>query len=789
MFRECQMALRSLVQRRALSAAIVLTLAVSVGATSAVFSVLDAVVLKPLPYPGADRLVAIFETSARQPQATSLVAAIRIAEWNRMTDSFEGIAGSYFENVTDTTGPVPERLAAMRTSAGFFAVLGTGAALGRTFTGDEERFGGPAAIVLSDALWRSRFGADRSVIGRSLVVGGIARAVVGVMPASFRYPSPVTEAWLPAQPPPALFNARQATFYVGIGRMKPGVSLERARQDISGAQQLLGRQFPATDADRGVSVTPLKDAQVREVRRSLWLLFAAVVIVLLASCGNIAGLLLADASQRNLQVAVQFALGAPRATIVRQRLLEGAVLSLVGSSGGLLLAHWGNQAIRTLATRLPRSAEVDIDLRVVAFTIAVGIIATIGFALLPALQATGRHATLSGAGRGQVGGQRRFQRALVASQIAFAVILLIGASLLMRDFARLQETSPGFDPLNVLAFRVSAAWSERREAVAERQRRTLERLAALPGVTSAALTSTLPSGPDADYPAAEFTIDGRPYVDGQLAVSRAVSADYFRTLRLPPLSGEVCLDDPDVDTPPKVLINQTFANRFFANQNPIGHRILLRFPAEIVGVVPDAREQSLLKEVQPVAYFCGLMPFNPDPWYVVRTGRSGAPDVNAIRQAIRDIEPQRAVYNARVLSDVVAESFSAPRLNAWLFAFFAGTALLLVAVGLYSLAAQFVADRTREIGLRLALGAQPSQILGQVARQSAGVTAAGVIAGLATALALARSLASVMYGFSPYDPMTYTLVPLTLGAVAVGVTLRPARRATKLDPLTALRRE
>jgi putative ABC transport system permease protein len=788
MLRECQMALRSLAVRRALSAAIVLTLAVSVGATTAVFSVLDAVVLKPLPYPEPDRLVAIFETSARQPQATSLVAAIRIAEWNRMTDSFEGIAGCYFENLTDTTGPVPERLAAMRTSPAFFTVLGAGAALGRTFTSEEERFGGPGAIVLSDSLWRSRFGADRSVVGRSLIVGGNARTIVGVMPASFRYPSAVTEAWLPAQAPPALFNARQATFYVGIGRMKPGVSLERARQDISNAQLLLGRQFPATDSERGVSVTPLKDDQVRDVGRSLWLLFAAVVIVLLASCGNIAGLLLSDASRRDLQVAVQFALGAPRAAVVRQRLLEGALLSLAGSSGGLLLANGGIQAIRTLATRLPRSSELQIDLRAIGFTIAVGAIATIGFALLPALQATGRHAILRLAGRGQVGGHGRFQRALVATQIAFAVILLVGASLLARDFARLREQPPGFDPINVVAFRMSASWSEPREAVASRQRRTLEHLAALPGVASAALTSALPSGPDANYPA-EFTIDGRPHEDGQFAVSRAVSADYFRTLRMPPLSGEVCQDDPDVDAPPKMLVNQTFANRFFPGENPIGHRVLQRFPADIVGVVPDAREHSLLKDFQPVAYFCGLLPFNPDPWYVVRTDRPGTPDVNAIRQAMHEIEPQRAVYNSRVLSEVVEESFSAPRLNRMLFAFFAGTALLLVAVGLYSLAAQFVADRTREIGLRLALGAQPSQILAQVAWQSAGVTAAGVIAGLAMALALARSLASVMYGFSPYDPLTFTLVPLTLGAVAVAVTLRPARRATKLDPLVALHRD
>ena len=476
-------------------------------------------------------------------------------------------------------------------------------------------------------------------------------------------------------------SARQARFYVGVGRVKRGVTIEAAQQDISNAQALLGRQYPATDANWGVIVTSLKEEQVRGVRRSLWLLFGAVLIVLLASCGNIAGLLLADATRRESQVAVQFALGAPRATIVRQRLLEGVLLSIGGSVGGLVFGYWGLQAIRMVATGLPRASELQMDVRLIAVTFTIGVVATIGFALLPALQATGRHAARHFAGRGRVGGPGGLRRALVVAQVAFAVVLLVGAGLLIRSFSRLQETSPGFDPLNVTAFRVSAAWNERREDVLDRQRRTLERLSEIPGVTSVALTSALPSGPDADYPPAEFTIDGRPHEDGQVAVSRAVSANYFNTLRIPVVAGDVCRDEPNVDAAPKMLVNQTFANRFFPNENPIGRRIVLRFPAEIVGVVTDAREQSLLKEVQPVAYFCGLMPFNPDPWYVVRVSGTGMPDLNTIRRAMREIEPQRAVYASRFLSDVVDESISSPRMSTLLFAFFAGTALMLVAVG------------------------------------------------------------------------------------------------------------
>jgi predicted permease len=789
MFGEWRRTVRSLAKRRGLTLTIVATLGLSIGATTAIFAVLNTVILKPLPYPDAERLVAVFERNTGLNQPESLVATIRLDEWNRSVRSVEALSGTYFENVTDTTGPVPERIGAMRTAPKFFTVMGTTAALGRTFTSDEEIFGGPRTIVLSDALWRTRFGADQSVIGRVLTISGVPREVIGVMPPSFRYPSPTTEAWIPAQAPAALVNARQARFYLGVGRLKPGVTLEQAQDEISAVQRRLGEQFPETDAGWDVRLVPLKEQMIGDVRQTLWLLFGGVIILLLASCGNIAGLLLADGTRRELQVAIQFALGATRGAIIRQRMIEGAVLSLAGATCGLLVGSWGVEAIQSLAIRLPRAAELRMDARLIAFTISLGAVTTLAFALLPALHAASRDVAGRLAGHRHAGGRRAIQRVLVAAQVALAVVLLVGAGLLIRSFARLNQTFPGFDPSNVMVFRISSAWGEGPDDVGNRQQHTLERLREIPGVVDVALGTVLPAGQDAVYPARPFEIAGRAPDETQVAVLRQVSAGYFETMRMPLLSGEVCTDDPRVDAPRSVLVNQAFAERFFRNESPLGHHILDRTPNPIVGIVGNAREQSLLTEPLPAIYTCGLMPFYPDPWHFVRVDSAGPVTLGTIREAIREIEPQRAVYAARPLEEVLSDTTSQPRLNTTLFAFFGATAVVLVAVGLYGLLSQFVADRTREIGLRLALGAKKRQVLAQVVGQSAWITITGVGAGLAIAAGMARIMATLVFGISPTDTVTFVLVPLFLGAVMLVVTLLPAVRAASVDPIAALRQD
>lgn len=789
MLQNWRFALRTVAQRRGSTLAILVTLSLGIGANSAIFSAVDAVLLKPLPYPGPDRLVAVYEARVADNDLANLVAPVRLEEWNSLSRSFDGLAGSYFENMTDTTGSLPVRVAAMRTSPRFFSVLGASAALGRTFAGDEERFGGPTVVVISDAFWRDRLSSDRSVVGRSLMLGGVSRTIVGVMPSWFRYPATSTEVWIPAQLGERLIRARQARFYTAVGRLRAGVTLEQARDDLNSIQNRLAREFPETDDGWSANLVPLKDEQVSGVRRSLWLLFGAVSLVLVAACGNVACLLLAQGARRRHEVAVRLAMGATRSTVVRQMLREGIVLALGGCIGGLVLARWTIQAFRSGAGNLPRVESLQIDVRLIVFALALVVVTTMLFAILPALQTT-RGDVASGlahGARGQVGGRQRLQRVLVAAQISLAVVLLVGAGLLLRSFSRLQQISPGLDTAHVLTFRMSASWSERPDAVAGRQFRTLQRLTAIPGVVSATLNSVLPAGGDA--PPSEFTIVGRDSAAGLLTLSRGVSANYFATLRIPITQGATCRDEPRTGFPRTVLVNQTFAERYFPGENPIGHHIVRDSRAEIVGVVGDVRERGLTRAPEPIAYICGLMPYWPDPYFIVRLDPSRAVTIATIREALREIEPQRAVYEVAMLNDILSDSMSPQRLNTVLLALFAGMALMLAGVGLYGMLAQFVTSRRREIGVRLALGAPRRRVLVQLLGHGAVVTGSGVAIGIVVSFGLARAMSGLTFDISARDPLTFSIVPLVLGAVAAAATIVPAGRAVGVEPMEALRED
>ncbi|PYR57229.1 MAG: ABC transporter permease [Acidobacteria bacterium] len=798
MLHECRAALRATIRRPLFAAIVVALLALGIGANSAIFSAVDAVLLRPLPYPAADRLVAIYEANVSQHDLTSLVAPVRLEEWNRMNRSLEGLAGSYFENMTDTSGPLPERVAAMRISPRFFSVLGTPAALGRTPAPEEDRLGGPAVVVVSDAFWRERLNGDPTVVGGSRTLGGVSRTIVGVMPASFRYPSTTTEAWIPAQMSAGLMQARQARFYTAVGRLKPGVTPEQAEADLSTVQAQLGEQFPQTDKGWTARAIPLKEEKIGGVRRSLWLLFGAVTLLLLAACGNVACLMLADATRREREVAVRFALGASRRAIVRQLFIEGLVLALAGVLGGLVLARWATDLLANAATQLPRANEVRMDVRLLAFTLAIGIATTVLFSLAPALQAT-RHeiaTRLARSGRGLAGGRLLLQRFLVGAQVTLAILLLVGAGLLVRSFARLQQVSLGFDPHHVLTFRISAQWSERPEAVAARQLRTLQRLQAIPGVVSASFSGILPAG--ADFPPAEFKIVGRDLEEHRFATARQVSADYFHTMRIPLLQGESCRDDlamataattPGAPVESKILVTRAFADRFFPNDNPIGHRVIQRYPGVIIGVVGDVRENGVYNEAPPILYYCGLAAYWPDPFYEVRIDAASTVSMTAIREAVHSIEPGRAVYAARTLDEALSDSLSQPRLNTILLTLFATTALALAAIGLYGVLSQLVAARRREIGVRMALGARPAQIFSSIASQAAAITGAGLVLGIAGALALSRIMGTLVFDVTAHDPFTFALAPIVLAVVAAAATIVPARRAARVDPIHALRED
>jgi len=792
MFHQWRAAVRSLARRPALTIAVVVTLALGIGANSAIFSAVDAVLLKPLPFPDGDRLVAVYESNLARRQATQLVAPGRLEEWNRSNRTFVALAAHYFENMTDTTGPLPERVEAMRISPRFFSVLRVSAALGRTPTPQEELFGGPSVIVVSDAFWRNRLHGDPSAIGRKLILGGANRTVIGVMPPSFRYPYATTEVWVPAQSPAMLMEARRARFYKAVGRLKEGVTIEQSQEDLTRVQAALGEQFPETDKGWGAAVVALKEEQIGGVRRTLWLLLGAVALVLLAACGNVACLLLADSARRERDIAIRFAIGADRVRVVAELLREGALLALAGTGVGLLLAAWGMSAMRAAATQLPRAADIHVDARLVAFTMAIGSITTLVFALAPALRAARKDPAdaLSRGGRAEASGHHALQRVLVAAQVALAIVLLVGAGLLVRSFTRLQQVSPGLDPDHVLTFRMSAQWSEQLDAVVQRQARTIRRLELIPGVASAALSQVVPAA--TDYPPSEFHIIGRDPAEKTFAHTRSVSAGYFRTLRIPILQGETCRDDPAAPAFSKALVTRAFTDRFFANDDPRGHALIFQnLPpgqtVEIVGVVGDVRERGLLSSAEPVIYMCGYSPYWPDPIFLVRTDAAHPASVTAIRAALREIEPRRAVYAVSPLAERLRDSVAQPRLNTLLLTLFAAVALLLAAMGLYGVLSQLVAGRRREIGLRMALGEPPARILRSVVMQAAAVTVAGIASGLAGAFAAARLMASLVFEIPPVDPLTFAAAPAVLAAVALATAFVPARRAALVNPVEALR--
>jgi putative ABC transport system permease protein len=732
----------------------------------------------------------VYESNSARRQSTALVAPVRLEEWNRMNRSFDGLAASYFENLTDTSGPLPERVEAMRTSPRFFSTLRVGAAMGRTFTADEERFGGPPAVLISDPFWERRFSRDPSVVGRALQLGGVARTIVGVMPGWFRYPSATTEIWIPTQAPRILLEAREARFYRAFGRLKPGVTIEQAQADLSSATAELAQQFPRTDAGWAATIVPLKEQQIGGVRRSLWLLLAAVVLVLVAACWNVACLMIADAARREHEIAVRLALGATRAALVRQLLVEGLILASAGAACGILVARWSIDALRAAGGNLPRVEEIRVDGRLIAFTFAVGVATTLLFALAPAVQAARAEmsSALGRGGRGRIGGRLSLQRLLVAAQLSLAIVLLAGAGLLVRSFSHLQSLSPGFDPDRVLTFRMSAQWSERLEAVMNRQMRTTGRLEEIPGVVAASFSTLLPA--NVDFPAAEFRIVGRDPTEHLFANGRSVSAKYFQTLRVPILQGTTCRDDP-AKPYQKAVVTRAWADRFFPGENPVGHLIepvsVSGLQQEIVGVVGDVRENGVMKEAPPLIYTCGLQPYWPDPIFLVRTDPARDVGVKTIRDALREIEPARAMYDVQPLRDTLARTISQQRISAVLLALFAAMGLLLAALGLYGVSSQFVAARRRDIGVRMALGARAADIIAGVAGQAAAMTAIGTATGIVGALAVARVMEGLVFGISVRDPWTFALAPLVLAVVALLATAIPARCAAALDPIAALR--
>ena len=785
-------ALRFMRKAPGFSAAVVLTLALGIGANSAVFSAIDAVVFRPLPFPESDQLLVVSQRDVQGRDANHFVAPVRLEDWNRLNSTFQTISGYYLDDLSETSGSLPEKVTEALVAPRFLQVMGVSPSLGREFTPPEEHWGGPDAVLMSYGFWQRRFHGDPDALGKKIHVGNFSYTIVGIMPASFQFPNRDVDLWAPSAPDAPFSQRRDSTWFTVIGRMRPGVSLQRATADLKAVQSQLGRQFPKPDADLTVTAAALKETVVGRMRNSLWLLYGSVSVLLLIACSNIAALLLARTAEREHEISIRYSLGASRGTIVAQILTEVFGLAFLGSMAGLLLSAAAAGALHRLAGTLPRAEEINLNWKVVAYSLVAGGLTTLLCGLLPALRGTSRalaHSLAQG-GRSQVSVRNRMQWAMVGVQVALAVTLLLGAGLLLRSMQQISLVSPGFDPSHVLAFQVSGSWGETTNmpAVVARINRTLEGLRTLPGVEHDATTAALP-GASYLYQI-EFKIDGKSR-PGQpiLADSRYISGGYFETMRIPILAGEPCQLASNTSD---VLVNRAFANRYMSGNSPIGHQLGgaayndFQPSGTIRGIAADVREEGLNKAPAPTVYSCFSAP-TPFPNYLIRTHGDPLGMADAIRRRIHELEPSRSVYGLSTVQDHLDDSFTENRLRTILLTVFAASAVSLACIGLYGTLSYLGKLRQKEVGVRLALGALRRQIIARFVWQGLRVTCIGCFAGLSMGFASSRLVREMLYGVTVVDPITYAGATGLVVVIATLALLIPATRAAQLEPATVLR--
>jgi predicted permease len=793
---------RVLAKHKGFTAVAVLTLALGVGANTAIFSVVNAVLLRPLPYENSHELVQIWGT---QPQLdTAPMSPANFLEWREQNRVFERIAAYNGQNFNLSGVDEPERIRAMRVSADLFELLRVRPTLGRAFLPEEDQYGDHRVVILSHALWQRRFGANPEIIGKALTLNDQSYVVVGVMPPDFSFPWTTTEMWTPIAFSPEERGTRDTNYISVIARLRPGVTLEQARSGMEALARRQQEQYPESNTGVGVKVISYKEQVVGDTRPILLLLLGAVGFVLLIACANVANLLLARAAGRRKEMALRLALGASRLRVIRQLLTESVLLALAGGGSGLLLALWGLNVLTALQPgNIPRLAELSIDRGALLFTLAVSLLTGIAFGLAPALQASkpDLNDALKEGGKGtnEASGRQRVRGLLVVSEIALSLVLLIGAGLMIKSFWRLIQVDPGFNPENTLTMVVSlptSSYADTGRQVAFFQQ-AVERVGNLPGVEAAGVTTDIPLFGGSST---GFDVGGRPpHAPGQrpMVEFRSVSPGYFRAMGIPLLRGRAFTEQDVGDAPGVVIINETLARRHFPGEDPVGKRLGFSGPTdwrEIVGVARDTRNYGLDEEVKPEAY----MPYTQSaPGYlagsisgmilVARTASDPQSTVAAIKGEVRALDGNQPVYNIKTMEQYLAESIAQRRFNMLLLAVFAGVAVLLAAVGLYGVMSYMVSQRTHEIGLRMALGAQARDILVMAVRQGLVLIIIGIGVGLAGALALTRVMSGLLYGVGTTDPATFAAIVLLLAFVSLIACYIPARRATRIDPLIALR--
>jgi putative ABC transport system permease protein len=776
------------------TALIVLVLALGIGANTAMFSVVDAVLLRPLPYKDSDRLVALWEKSNKMEEVS--VAYPNFLDWQEQNRVIEQMAAFKRDNFNYTPGGDPERVPGSLVSADFFATLGVNPVFGRAFTRDDDRPGANPVVILSHGFWQRHFASNPSVVGQALKLNGKDYTVVGITPAGFEF-NGENDVFVPLG-----LNADKMSdrgthpgLYV-VGRLKPGVTLEQAHSALDALAANLGQQYPETNGGTHIVLVSLYEDTVGDIRPAFLILLGAVALVLLIACANVANLLLARATSRHKEIAIRAALGASRFRVVRQLLTESVLLSVAGGLLGLLLAVWGVSVLMSLTPpNVPRMKEIGIDSWVLGFTFLVSIVTGVIFGLAPALQTTkidlseslkegGRSAT-AGAGT------RRMRNGLVVAEVAISLMLLIMAGLMIKSFMRLRSVSTGFDTKNVLTMRIAlpaARYGEKPQQI-QFAEQLLARVSALPGVQAASMSNGIPLGLGSETPYMAEGGAALSVMEQPVAVEFGVTSDYFRAMGIPLLKGRVFTERDNLNAPPVIIIDESLARKAFPGQDPIGKRLIPAGdkPHEIIGVVGDVKHYGPEKKTREQFYYSYLQEGSANLYLTVRTQSDPLTMIGPVRNQVSSLDKDQPVYDIKTMEARLSQTMAKSSFNTLLLGIFAAVALILSVVGIYGVISYSVTQRTHELGLRLALGAQQSDILKLVIGQGFTLAVIGVVIGIAATLVFSRVMASLLFGVVASDPSIFALASLLLILVALLASYLPAHRAMRIDPIVALR--
>lgn len=799
--KDLRYALRMMLKNIGFTAVAIVALALGIGANTAIFSVVNALLINPLPYKDASRLVWIWETNPGAGIEEEVASAPNYNDWKTQSQSFEEMGSFARTRLTLTGDGEPEIFFAGIVTDGFFSVLGAQPRLGRIFLQEEDRPGAERRVILSEGVWQRRFGADPDIIGRNITLSGNPYTIVGVMPSNFYNPRPgdprPPEMWVPFR---LDYNqsGRRSDFLSVIAKLKPDVSLEQAHAELKTIAASLEQQYPATNTGWSTKVISLHERFFGDIRPALLVLMGAVCFLLLIACANIANLLLARSASRRKEIAIRAALGASRGRVMRQLLTESVLLALAGGLLGLLLAVWGIEALVALGPAdIPRLDSIGLDGQVLAFTLSVSLITGVVFGLLPAFQASNPHLidNLKEGGRDSSDTVRgnRLRTSLAAAEIALALVLLVGAGLMARSFSALQNVDAGFDPDKVLTMQMLLPATKYADGpkVAEFANRLIEQVSMLPGVEATGVIDSIPLSGSENVLA--FAIEGAPpppIENPPDAEAFRASGDYFKAMGIPLKQGRLFTEQDTAQSPRVALINETMARMYFPDEDPIGRRISTDGNNwnTIVGIVGDVRQVVLNEEPYPQMYAAASQ--QPSRLFTL-VARTSAQEslIPAIRTQVRQMDSDLPLFNIRSMGDLFSDSVARPRFNTLLIGLFAAVALLLASVGIYGVISYSVTQRRHEIGVRMALGARRADILRMIVVQGLRLAGAGVAIGLLAAFGLTRMMSSLLYGVTATDPLTFAGIALLLTCVALVACWIPARRATRVDPMIALRYE